>query len=74
MEFLFGFLVVWVLMGFGVATLADSRGRSGIGFFLLSFFFSPLLGLIVVLIMKNLTEEAAKESKRQSEDERRELD
>ena len=71
---LFTVILVWGLMSWGVAALAGSRGRSAFGFFLLSFFFSPLLGLIVVLVMKNLTEENAKEYERRREDERRELD
>jgi hypothetical protein len=71
---LFTVIVVWGLMCWGVAALAGSRGRSAFGFFLLSFFFSPLLGLIVVLVVKNLAEESAKESERRREDERREID
>ena len=70
----FGFIVVWTLFGIGVAALADSRGRSGFGYFLLSFFFSPLLGLIVVLITKNLKEEAANEDWRRREQENRDFD
>jgi len=61
-------------MCWGVAALASSRGRSGLGFFLLSFFFSPLLGLIVVLVMKDLADESAKESEKRREEERREFD
>lgn len=71
---LFIVLVIWGLMCWGVAALAASRGRSGFGFFLLSFVFSPLLGLIVVLIMKNLTEEASKDYQRRKDEESRELD
>lgn len=71
---LFTVLVIWGLLSWGVAALADSRGRSGFGFFLLSFFLSPLLGLIVVLVMANLTAEAAKEADRRREEERREFD
>ena len=74
MEPLLTFLAVWGIMCAGVAGLADARGRSGFGFFLLSFFLSPLLGLIAVLIMKNLTEEDTKESERKREEERREAD
>ena len=66
MEVFFVFLV-WGLLALGVAGLAASRGRSGFGFFLLSFFLSPILGLIVVLVMKNLTEENAKEEIRRLE-------
>lgn len=65
---------IWVLLCVGVALLADSRGRSFWGFFLLSFVFSPLLGLIVILVMKNLTEEAGKEAARRQDEERRELE
>jgi hypothetical protein len=58
---------IWGLFALGVAILADSRGRSGLGFFLLSFCLSPITGLIVVLVMKNLTEEHAKEAIRRRE-------
>lgn len=63
----FGVIFVWGLLALGVAMLADTRGRSAFGFFLLSFFLSPILGLIVVLVMKNLTEEQAKEAIRRRE-------
>lgn len=68
----FTVFIVWVLLCWGVAALASSRGRSGFGFFLLSFFFSPLLGLIVVLVIKNLTVEAERESEKRREDDWRE--
>ena len=55
-------LVVWGLLSWGVAEMASSRGRSWFGFFLLSFLLSPLLGLIVVLVMKNVTQEVKKVS------------
>jgi hypothetical protein len=71
---LFTFFVVWGLLSWGVAALANSRGRSGFGFFLLSFIFSPLLGLIVVLVMKNLTQEAEREYERRREEENRETE
>lgn len=71
---LFAVLVVWGLLSWGVAALATSRGRSGFGYFLLSFFLSPLLGLIVVLVTKDLALEAVRETDRRREEERRELD
>ncbi|TXI62714.1 MAG: hypothetical protein E6Q48_05475 [Limnohabitans sp.] len=58
----FFFFLFWTLCAFGVAYLAAGRGRSGLGFFLLSFFMSPILGLIVVLVMRNLAEEQRKEA------------
>jgi hypothetical protein len=57
MEFVL--LLTWVLLSWGVGVLASSRGRSGIGFGLLSFVTSPLIGVIVVLVIKDL--EAEKE-------------
>ena len=53
-----GFVVVWIFLSISVGALADSRGRSGFGYFLLSFVFSPVLALIVVLIALNLKEQA----------------
>lgn len=54
MEFV---LILWFLLSLGVGALASSRGRSGIGFGLLSFVTSPLIGVIVVLIIKDLNAE-----------------
>ncbi|WP_313330363.1 SHOCT domain-containing protein [Comamonas sp.] len=65
---LFLLLVFWGLLSWGVASLATSRGRSGWGFFLLSFFMSPLLGLIIVLIMRDLAQENQQYSERQREE------
>ena len=70
---LFGFLVIWALLSGGIAAFADSRGRSGVGFFLLSFLLSPLLGLIVVLVMSNLSAEEEKALTRRREEESREI-
>ena len=69
---LFIFFVFWALLAWAVSGLAQSRGRSGIGFFLVSFFFSPVLGLIIVLVMSNLIEEEAKHASRRREDETKE--
>jgi hypothetical protein len=71
--FAFILLIVWGLLALGVAVLAGSRGQSAVGFFLLSLFFSPVLGLIVVLLMKNLNDEFEEAGKRRVE-ERREFD
>lgn len=71
---LIAIITVWILLCLGVAGLANSRGRSGLGFFLLSFFFSPLLGLIVALVGKNLAEEAAKEHLWRWEEERKDME
>lgn len=68
------FFIFWLLMGFGVAALANARGRSAAGFFLLSIFMSPILGLIVVLVTKNLKEEEAKEKAKKQEELARDVD
>ena len=64
------FVVGWLLLAVLVALLADSRGRSGVGFFFLSALLSPLLGLIVVLVTKNPKDEAEKEALRRENHER----
>jgi hypothetical protein len=45
-------LLSWVVFSVLVGVVASSRGRSGVGFFFLSLLLSPLVGLIVVLVMK----------------------
>lgn len=50
MEIFLLFLILCVL----VAVYASSKGRSGIGFFLLSFLLSPLIGLIIALIVTDI--------------------
>jgi hypothetical protein len=44
----------WVAFSVAVAILASNRGRSGFGWFLFSLLLSPLLGLIFVLVLRNL--------------------
>lgn len=62
-------LFVWLLLAVGVGFLADSRGRSGFGYFLFSVVLSPLIGLVVVLVTDNLTKkkELAQAEERQHE-------
>jgi hypothetical protein len=54
-----GFFIVWIFLSAGIGMLASSRGRSWFGFFLLALITSPLVGLIVVLVMRD--EKAASE-------------
>lgn len=49
----------WFVFAIAVGVFASNRGRSGIGWFLLSLVISPLLGLIFVAVMKNLAAEKA---------------
>lgn len=61
------FFVFWVVCAILVAILAISRGRSGIGYFLISVICSPILGLLIVLLTRNLTVEDEKEALRRQE-------
>jgi hypothetical protein len=63
---------LWLVFAIGVGILASSRGRSGFGFFLLSAVLSPLIGLIAVLVTKNLKDEEEKARQRRLEEERQE--
>lgn len=51
MELVFG----WIIFSFLPAIIAPSRGRSFIGWFLLSLLISPLFGLILVLALPSRT-------------------
>lgn len=63
MEWLF----LWAALAIGVGFLANSRGRSGIGYFLLSVLLSPILGLIVVLVQRNLVDQLRQEEQRKAD-------
>lgn len=47
-------VIVWLLFAAGVAWLASARGRSGAGWFLLAFLFSPLLSVVVLACLRDL--------------------
>jgi len=53
------FLFLWLVLSIGIGYLASQRGRSGVGWTLLSLITSPLLGLLIVLLSKDLVEEEA---------------
>ena len=44
-------VIFWVIFALFVGFIAINKGRSGMGFFILSILLSPLLGLIIVLIL-----------------------
>lgn len=53
---IFLFVMFWLAMCIGVGIIAGNKGRSGLGYFLLAFFLSPLIGLIAVLASKSSRE------------------
>jgi hypothetical protein len=63
---------VWLVLAGLVGLFANSRGRSGFGFFLLSAVLSPLLGFVIVLVSKDLNEEAQREAQRKMDEDRKE--
>jgi hypothetical protein len=49
----------WVMFAVVVGVFAANKGRSGVGWFLLSLLISPLLGFLFVAVLSNLKEGAA---------------
>lgn len=43
--------ILWLIFTILICCMAKSYGRSAIGFFFLSLFLSPVVGLIILLIM-----------------------
>lgn len=53
------FLLVWLVCSVIIGVIASSRGRSGVGWFLIAALLSPLIGLILVLVFQKKGEAAA---------------
>lgn len=66
--------ILWLVFAGLVGALASSRGRSGFGFFLLSVLLSPLVGLVIVLVIRNLAEDERRDEERRREEQRKEFD
>jgi hypothetical protein len=45
---------IWIALSVVVGIAGSARGRSGFGWFLIALIFSPLIGLIAVLVLPNL--------------------
>jgi hypothetical protein len=45
----------WFILSLIVGAQASAKGRSGFGFFLLSMILSPLIGFLIALISKDLS-------------------
>lgn len=54
--YLLWLIAFWLFLCIIAGVIASNKGRSGIGFFLLAFFFSPLIGIIVALVVRSNTE------------------
>ena len=53
------FLLLWLPACFVVAYVASQKGRSGFGFFLLSFFLTPLIGFLAVIAVPRVERPSA---------------
>ena len=49
--------VLWVILAFACASLANRRGRSYGGWLLISLLLSPLVGFILLLVSSDLSEQ-----------------
>jgi predicted nucleic acid-binding Zn ribbon protein len=49
------FAAIWFVLAIAVGILGSNRGRSGFGWFLIAVITSPLLGLIFLLVLKDLS-------------------
>jgi hypothetical protein len=45
-------ILVWIALCVIAGVVASNKGRSGLGFFLLAFFLSPLVGVIAALVAR----------------------
>ncbi|WP_343636821.1 SHOCT domain-containing protein [Roseateles sp.] len=68
------FVVVWALLAIGVGWLATERGRSGVGFCLLSVVLSPLIGFVAVLVLPNLAKRDEEEREKREADRKSKLE
>lgn len=61
-----GLLAFWIIFAIIVAVAASSRGRSGLGWFLIAVLLSPVLALILVLVLPNLAEDERRQAEARS--------
>lgn len=50
--------IFWIILAILVGVFASSKGRSGIGFFLIALILSPLIGFIIALVVSPIREKA----------------
>lgn len=56
------YFFIWVILSICCMILAENRGRDGGRWLVISILISPLLSLILLLVMKNLSEEKSLKS------------
>lgn len=56
---MFWMLILWLVLSVLAAVLAENKGRSGVGFFFLALFFSPIIGLIAAAVVETKQETLA---------------
>lgn len=47
-------IILWLSLSIGTGVIASSKGRDGLGYFLLALVTSPLIGLILIAAMPSL--------------------
>lgn len=50
-------LIIWFVLTLVVAGAAEARGRNAFGWFLIAFFLSPLIGILLLLVFPNLKQQ-----------------
>lgn len=44
------YVIIWIVLSIIAAIIARNKARSAIGFFLLAFFLSPIVGIVAALV------------------------
>ncbi|GLR91329.1 hypothetical protein [Bradyrhizobium iriomotense] len=50
-------LIIWFVLTLVVAGAAEARGRNAFGWFVIAFFLSPLIGILLLLVFPNLKQQ-----------------
>ena len=54
-------IFIWIVLTFGCAIYASNKGRDGGRWFVISLLLSPLIGFILLLISKDISQQTALE-------------
>jgi hypothetical protein len=55
-DLLLTLVIPWIIMSMIAGSIADAKGRSALGFFLLAFFFTPLVGVVCAVLAERNAE------------------